>query len=329
MGTVMTMNGMLYLFYGSDRNPIKTRTEALLAETGIAPFDAETFDMEETTVDGAVIAAMTIPFLSERKAVILRNAYFFTAAPKPAKEPEHHLERLTEYLDHPNPTTVFIVQVNAEKLDTRKALYRAFAERATISECAPTRKEDVYGSVRTELAAAGLAIDADALEEFIIRTRDDPGTTRNELDKLMLFAQGKKSIDAAMVRAVTTKNLEDNVFDLVNAYLAKDAWSVTTVFQDIMRAGVDPAGIVGLVAGKFQEILYTKELLRTGSRFDDVMKYFSASKGRTYYIMKNANEQGDAYVIDRLAKLATLDFQMKSGTIDKRVGLETFLYQFD
>jgi len=219
--------------------------------------------------------------------------------------------------------------VNAEKLDTRKALYRAFAERATISECAPTRKEDVYGSVRTELAAAGLAIDADALEEFIIRTRDDPGTTRNELDKLMLFAQGKKSIDAAMVRAVTTKNLEDNVFDLVNAYLAKDAWSVTTVFQDIMRAGVDPAGIVGLVAGKFQEILYTKELLRTGSRFDDVMKYFSASKGRTYYIMKNANEQGDAYVIDRLAKLATLDFQMKSGTIDKRVGLETFLYQFD
>ncbi len=323
------MNGNVYLFYGPDRLPLQTKSDELLAARGIEAFDVELFDMEEVAVDEAVAAAMTIPFLSDRKAVVLRNAYFLSAAAKPAKEPEHHLERLSEYLAHPNPTTLFIVQTTADKLDTRKALCRAFAEKGSITECLPVKKEDAYGVARRAIEAAGHTIDADALEEFVIRTKESDGTAQNELDKLLLYATGKPSIDARMVRAVVTKNVEDNVFDLVNAYLAKDAWSVTAILQDLFKAGVDPAGIATLLAGKFQEILYAKELLRTGARFDDVMKYFNASKGRTYYIMKNANEQPDAFVLDRLSRLEDLDFGMKSGTLDKKIGLETFLYQFE
>jgi len=322
------MNGPVYVFYGPDRMPVQERTDELFAAQGIPPSDVESFDMEEVTVDEAVAAAMTIPFLSERKAVVLRNAYFLAAA-KPAKEPDHHLDRLLDYLAHPNPTTLFVAQATCDKLDTRKALYRAFAEKATISECAPAKKEDAYAVARKAIQEAGLTIDADALEEFVIRTRDSEGIALHELEKLLLFARGRTAIDAKTVREVVTKNVEENVFDLVNAYLAKDAWTVTTILQDLFKAGVDPTSMAQLMATKFQEILYAKELLRTGARFDDVMKYFNASKGRTYYIMKNANENDDAFVLDRLGRLETLDFQMKSGTIDKRVGLETFLYQFE
>ncbi|MCK7486410.1 MAG: DNA polymerase III subunit delta [Bacillus subtilis] len=218
------MNGNVYLFYGPERLPLQTKSEELLAARGIEAFDVETFDMEETAVDEAVTAAMTIPFLSERKAVVLRNAYFLAAGAKPAKEPDHHPERLTEYLANPNPTTLLIVQVTTDKLDTRKALCRAFAERASVAECLPVKKDDAYGVARRAIEAAGHTIDADAIEEFVIRTKESEGTAQNELDKLLLFTMGKPVIDAKMVRAVVTKNVEDNVFDLVNAYLAKDAW---------------------------------------------------------------------------------------------------------
>lgn len=323
------MNGDVTLLYGPDRMPVQSKTEELFAAAGVDPADVESFDMEETTVDEAVAAAMTIPFLSERKGVVLRNAYFLAAAPKPQKEPEHRLERLQEYLSHPNPTTVLVVQVVAEKLDSRKALARVFAEKAAVVECLPARKEDAYAVVRRRVEETGHTIDADALEEFAIRTKESEGIARNELDKLILFAGKKVAIDVKMVRSAVTKNVEDNVFDLVNAYLAKDAWSVTSTLQDLFKSGIDPASVATLMASKFQEILYAKELLRTGARFDDVMKYFGASRGRTYYIMKNANEQDDAFVLDRLSRLEELDFGMKSGTIDKRVGLETFLYRYE
>jgi len=323
------MNGYVYLLFGPDRVLLRGKTDELFAAAGIDSVDVESFDMEETSIDEAVAAAMTIPFLSDKKGVVIHNAYFLTAAGKPLKEPEHHLERLAEYLLHPNPTTVLIVQAVADRLDTRKALLRSFAERAVVTECPATRKEDAYATARKIIEDGGHTIDADALEEFVIRTREAEGIARNELDKLLLYAGTKTSIDVRMVRAVVTKNVEDNVFDLVNAYLAKDAWSVTSILQDLFKSGTDPTSVATLIASKFQEILYAKELLRTGARFDDVMKYFGASKGRTYYIMKNANEQPDAYVLERLGKLEELDYGMKSGTVDKRVALETFLYQYE
>jgi DNA polymerase-3 subunit delta len=323
------MNDLLFVLYGPDRLPIQEKTEILLDEHGIPVSDAEVFDMEEVPVEEAVTAAMTIPFLADRKAVVLRNAYFLTAATKPQKEPDHHLDRLAEYVTDPNPTTLMILQATGDRLDARKAICRLLSEKAVLVGCLPPKREDSYASIRGLLADAGFSIDADALEEFVIRTRESEGLVKHELEKLVAYGEGKDTIDVRMVREVVTKNLEDNVFDLVNAYLAKDAWTVTTILQDLLKAGTDPNNVAQLMAGKFQEILYAKELLRTGARFDDVMKYFGASKGRTYYIMKNANENDDAFVLDRLDRLELLDFQMKSGAIDKKIGLETFLYRLE
>lgn len=320
----MGMNGNLYLLFGTDGFLMKSRTEAILAEHGVDAADVESFDVEEASLEEAVNSAMTIPFLSERKAVLLRNCVFLTAAKGP-KEAELPLPYLLRYLQNPSPTTVMILLAPYEKLDTRKQVFRVCEETCRIVECAASKKEDIYAIVKKAVAEAGKTMDADALEEFVNRTDRDASLAVNELDKLLLYADSRSRIDLSMVRTVTTRNLEDNVFELVNAILARDSRTVTRVYQDLSRVGTEPTNILALIIAKFQEILYAKELLRTERGFDDVMKFFNATKGRTYYIVKNAKELTEDQLARYMNELEKIDYRIKSGALDKKIALELFL----
>jgi len=321
---VIDMNGNLYLLVGNESYLMKKRTEKILADHGVDAIDVEFFDMDETPVEEAVNAAMTIPFLSERKGVVLKNCQFLAAA-KPGKEIDHLLPYLIRYLRNPNPTTTFILQAPYEKPDTRKAIFKTCQETCNYEECLPVKKEDLYPLIRKALQKAGKTMDANALEEFVNRTSDNTFLALNELEKLLQYADGVDAIDLATVQKVTTRNLEDNVFELVNSMLAKDMRSVTNIYQDLMRNNTEPTSILSLITGKFQEVLYTKSLLRMNRSFEEIMKYFNATKGRTYYIVKNAREVSDESLSRYMTELEKVDFRIKSGTLDKKIGVELFL----
>ncbi|MFA5467298.1 MAG: hypothetical protein WC251_05540, partial [Candidatus Izemoplasmatales bacterium] len=72
-------------------------------------------------------------------------------------------------------------------------------------------------------------------------------------------------------------------------------------------------------------ILYTKELLKQNLKQEDIMRYFSVSKGRSYYIMKNAREISNEKLLDFLRQVDDLDTFIKTGQIAKDIGLELFL----
>lgn len=321
---VMGMNGNLFLLFGIDAYLMKSRTEALMAEHGVDPSDVESFDLEETSLEDAVNSAMTIPFLSERKGVILRNCFFLSAL-KVSKEIETQVPYLLRYLQNPSPSTVMVLQAPYEKLDTRRQAYRVCEESCRMIECAASKKDDIYALVKNALSEAGKTMDADALEEFVNRADQDASLAVHELEKLFSYADERTRIDLPMVRTVTTRNLEDNVFELVNAILARDSRSVTRIYQDLSRVGTEPTNILALIIAKFQEILYAKELLRTERAFEDVMKYFNATKGRTYYIVKNAREMSDEQLSRYMNELEKIDFRIKSGALDKKIALELFL----
>jgi len=324
MMMVILMNGNLYFFFGLDEYLIKNRTEKVLSDQGVDVVDVEVFDMEETTMEDAVNAAMTIPFLSDKKAVILKNCSFLTPVAK-GKDSDLNLAYLTRYLRNPNPTTVFILQAPYEKLDARKPIVKVIQETCKAEECLTVKKEDLFPMVKASLEKAGKTMDADALGEFVNRTSDNTLLALNELEKLFQYVDTKTEIDIQTVRKVTCRNLEDNIFELVNAILAKDTRAVTRIYQDLSEVSTEPTMILSLITGKFQEILYTKELLRMKCAFEDIMKYFNASKGRTYYIVKNARDLSDDLLARYMIELEKIDFRIKSGALDKKIGLELFL----
>lgn len=316
------MEKSVYLFYGNDNYLLKSRTEKCWKEAAIEEESVETYDFEETSIDEVLSSAMTIPFLTEKKAVVWTNALFLSTAPV-VKE----LTNIETYLENPNPSTILIIVCPSQTLDKKRKVVKMLLEKAEVVVCNKEEHQDLYGEIKRIIKENGKSIDANALQQFISRVGTDSLTMMNELDKLLLFSEGIDKIDIQMVRDVTTRNLEENIFTLVNALLAKDHTLIMHIYKDLLTMNIDPVWMMGVIMNKFQEILYTKELIGLKRTFEEIMKYFQASKGRVYYMVKNAKDTSDDELYGYMSELETLDYQIKSGQIDKFIGIEMFLYR--
>lgn len=320
------MEQLLYVLYGNDPVKIKERLAALIQEKHIETEAVEMYDYEESSLDDVLDSAMTIPFLTDNKAVVLTSATFLSG--EKAKEGEElALKRLDDYLSNPNPTTLLILIVMSEKLDSRKALVKKLTDFAVIENLGKAEKGDLFAEVRSKIQAAGLHMDANALQLFLTRVGDDPLTLKHELDKLLLYAMGMSKIDIETVKSVTIRNPEENIFLLVNAILEGDRQSVLRIYQDLRSASVDPIWMMGVIMNKFQEILEVQAYLRQKTTQEELMKIFGASKGRAYYMMKNARETDPNALYESISRLEKLDFDIKSGRVDKALGVEMFLFR--
>lgn len=317
------MNANCILLYGDDAFSLKKYLEQIFLTHGIKEEDIEVYDYEEDGIEVALTNAMTLPFLADIKGVVLRNCLFLSDKKNAGEEEIDALMRYTSYI---NPTTLLVLLAPYEKLDMRKKIVK-YLTKSIESKAFLTKRstQDVYASIRDEVERQGLSIDALALTQFVNRIGQDSQMLEKELDKLITYAMDKKRITSDMVYEIVTRDIDDNIYELVNAYLDKQYDRIMEIYADLKSIKVDPIWMLGTIASKFQEILYTKELIKMKYSHDDIAKYFNASKGRMYYIMQNARNTDQKTLMTMLDRAKTLDYQIKSGQIDKNIGMELFL----
>lgn len=317
------MNSTCVLLYGDDSYLIKKNLDLLCKTAEIIASDIELYDYEDDGIETALTSAMTLPFLSDKKAVILRNCSFLSDNATASKE---QLESLRRYCEMTNPSTLFIMTAPYEKLDSRKNIVKFLLKHIDSREYLTTQKSDkIYDYIKEEVSKNNLTIDSLALTQFVNRIGNDSTLLENELNKLITYALDKKHITSDMVYEIVTKDIDDNIFELVNAVIEKDINKAMDIYRDLFQIKIDPLWMLGTISNKFQEILYTKELLKQKYKKEDIMKYFRASSGRVYYMMLNARNVDDDWLMKILEEIEDLDYKIKSGQIDKSLGLELFI----
>ncbi len=319
------MSEQIHLFFGLDYYIIKQKTNQLIVRHDIDDFNVTTYDMEESNVEEAVNDASTIPFMANHKMVIIKNAYFLSNEYKPKKEINHNLDALKRYIDNPSFETILVVQAPYRKLDERRAITKLLKGHANVEECTPLNEQDLRSWVRRQLGKHSIAIDADALNEIITRVENNTEVLVSEVTKLVFYAADLTKVDLDMVKRVITKNVEDNVYEITNSLLANQPGRALEIYNDLIMHSEDPLRILGILVNKYREILHTKLLLKSGKDKAAIADYFNATSGRTYYIMKNARSVRTEVVEEQLRKLEELDYQIKTGQIDKKIGLELFI----
>jgi len=317
------MNPNCILLYGDDQYTIKKQTNLILKSSGILTQDIEIYDYEEDGLESAIQSAMTLPFLAEQKAVIVKNCIFLTDQKNISLEESNSLK---QYISYINPTTIFIMTINSLKLDFRKGLVKYLSRNIENKQYTSKNNIDrIYTYIKNEIEKNKLTIDPLALTQFVNRIGNDSEMLEKELEKLITYSLDKSHITSDMVYEVVSRDIEGNIFELVNAFLEKDVNKTMDIFFDLKSIKIDPIWMLNVIVNKFQEILYTKELLKAKYSREDIMKYFKASKGRVFYMIQNAKNIDYEELVKLLEKSEKLDFQIKSGQIDKTLGIELFL----
>lgn len=321
-----------YIFHGSDDLRVQEEVENMRAQMGDSP-DAEMniseFDGEATPVAEILNAAMSYPFLAERRLVIVRNLLVWITRKGAGETGKQALQQLSEALPR-LPEWSRLVFVERDKLPDSHKIVKLAREQASGYEKAFTVPKDSSGWItKRALEAYNAQIEPRAAQALASVTSDDLRRADNELIKLVCYVDGQRPISEKDVELLTPYVAEATAFQLVDAIAeGRGRAALNFLYRLLQEKDEDPFRVYGMIVRQFRLLLLAKEHLNRTGRMDGLQEALGASSD---YVAKKAAQQSRRFSLQDLETLYRLlqdyDWQMKTGRIDPLLAIDLFIAQ--
>jgi DNA polymerase-3 subunit delta len=316
----------IYVLYGTEKYQIQQFTEMLkthVIEEEHRDFAVIPYDLSETPIEAVVEEAETVPFLVPRKLIIVRDTSLFTAGKE--SKIEHQVDRLITYMDNPADYSTIVFLAQGDKLDERKKLVKAAKKQAVVLAFAPLSGEELIQWIVKLAKQREVTFEAGAADTLVSYAGTALQGLSAEVDKLCLFAGNGGTIRRADIESLVARSTEQNVFALVEELANLRLEKALSLFYELLKQREEPIKIAALIARQFRIMIQVKELGQQSYSQQQI----ASQLGLHPYAIKIAGEQARKFEADRLRKilshLSELDYQMKTGAVDKVLGLELFL----
>jgi len=329
---------MIYVFYGSDAF---SRTEALRTLKGDLGAEGDTnvtaFDAREATPQEVLAACDTVPFLGERRVVILegalRKARGGGRRPRSrSAEPEAEGELgpwgvVVEYAGR-MPEQTALVLVDGESVNT--GLLNALKPLAIVESFhAPSERKpkEIAAWVQTRANAMGLDIDGRAAALIADRVGNDTWMIASELNKLATYKPGEK-IQEADVRALVADVRDQEGYLLADAVADGKEALATRLLHNMLAKEAVPAVLILTIENRFRRIAVAREMVDTGVTGSSIGTRLGTSNP---YALERLLDQVSRYPMERvrwaLDRIAQADFDVKQGLYEYEMGLELLVQE--
>lgn len=244
----------IYILYGEEaylRNQYKDKIKNALIGEGDA-MNFHYFEGKDVRVGEVIDLAETMPFLAERRAIMLENSGLFSRGG----------EELADYLAALSQTTYFVFV--EPTVDKRSKLYKAATAKGRAIEFKAqdemTLKRWILGLLKKE----NKNITERDLNLFLDKTGSDMENIRGELEKLLCYCMERDVINAQDIEAICTKQVSSQIFDMINAVAERRQKKAMDLYYDLLTLKEPPMRILVLITRQFNLLLQVKELKNKG-----------------------------------------------------------------
>lgn len=314
----------LYLVYGKNRVRIDETVNKLTKDylETVDDFNRIVFDYIETSVEHIIEECITLPFLSDRKVVIVKDAFLFTAEKKRTSI-NHNVDKMIQYIEDKEDETLLIFVTSAEKLDNRKKVTKLIKKQGKIIECEEMNERELVQYINNAVKSEGLTVQNDAVNELLNRTGVNYTIVKNELEKLMLFVQDIITVED--VNIIVSKSLEANVFSLTDFILKDQKRQAVNVFRDLILQKEEPIKLLGLISSQFRLYYQTKILMNEGMRQDEISSRLKVHPYRVKLAMSQVNQYPLEVLLQKMVLIRDMDYELKSTYLDSEALFEVFI----
>ena len=304
----------IYLIYGDESYLVRYYMNRL--KKAIIPEDESMnyayYDSMPENVDKITDFADTMPFLGDRRLVVLDKALAFKKD-----------TGLADYVSRiPETTTIIVIE---DEVDKRSRLYKAIQKSGTVMELKKLGLPDLKVFVAQRLKKAGKGITERDCNYFIESVGDDLNTIVNEIDKCIAYAGDAKAVDKKVIDTVCSMQVENKIFDMVDAILRGDGSTVFKLYSDLVTLRENTFGIMAVIRKNYNRLLEIRELLDQGC---SIMEIASRTKSSDWIVKKQAAKVRD-YDGKRLQNaiqvMMDTEYDIKIGNIGEQMGLEIML----
>lgn len=321
----MALNN-IYLFIGEEKLIIKSKISRVINECKADEYNIVTYDCEEVSIDNAIQDALTLPFMCANKVVLVKNPMFLV---NDKTSINHDIQGLINYINSPMETTYLIIDASLLKINEKNEVVKLLRKKGYVNETKAIDDIQFGGWLKRQCDLEGVSIKDDAIKTFYGLVGKDLINAKTEIDKLTTYVGSGGIITVQTVKAVCTKELQNDVFGFSNALLGGNKQKIIKDYLELITIDNDVNRLINLLSKTLRECLLVNAMLQEGSKQADVATRMKTSPNRAYYLVKNAREIPVEKAEEYLCKLADLDYKIKSGQIDAKTGFEFFLFNIN
>ena len=259
-------------------------------------FDWATYDLEQDSESDVLGEARTLPWMSPRRWIYIRNAHLAG-------------KQLKAYLKSPARRTVVILE-----------LAKRPAGWPRLPVIKNSGSSNTAAWIEKRLRARDFTIDRPATRTLIELVGEDRHRLSMELDKLWLHCAETRRVDRSAVLALTRQSQDYDVFALIGCLARSDAKESLKVLNRLFDQGMAAPPILSLLYWNFRRLLVAKERLAAGQQYSALLRDLKiwSYRGRQSELDATPHRQ----LVRVLLRVREADRMCKSSSVDEQIALE-------
>jgi len=261
----------LALLYGESflvKQAFKTLSSFLLGNDK-PQFVLETLEGDAVSMGDIIEQVSTFSLLVSKKIVAVKNVSLFQTKKSSSDIgfSSSDLDRLNDFIEKGIPKNHYLI-LTTSLVDKRKKIYKAIADKGLIIDCSVAqgaRKADldeqravlqnVAGQI---LSKSKKTIDNKAFHALVDLTGFNLDILSQNLEKLIAYSGKVKTISIADVKAVIKRDKKDPIFNLTNAFIAKDVKNALFYLNSLFNEGFHPLQILKSFENLIRKLILVK-----------------------------------------------------------------------
>jgi DNA polymerase-3 subunit delta len=327
----------IYLLRGDDNLAMTQFVEALFAKLG----DPGMADLNTTRLDGRTAsdedlrtAATSMPFLTDRRLVILGH-------PLTKLNSENARTRFLDLLSKLPDTTALVLLVEDNiKWDSyaraevwqslkdshwlMKWVHKQPKERILIRDCLLPNLSQMPKWIMDKARKLEGQFTLDGAQALAGLLENDTQLAEIEIEKLLVYVDRRRPVDEQDVIALTASSATVSVFDMVDSLTEGNGRSAIRLLHKLLETE-EPMIIFAMIIRQYRLLIQAREMLDNGQPVDQVIRELGFGG-------KKAVAQARRYSIQQLEalyhRLLSFDEAIKTGQMPVDLMLDTLVAEF-
>jgi len=321
----------VYLFFGEEPFLMERALEKLievvvdpqLRDLTFSVFEADSVDQKSICSE-----ARTVPFLAERRLVVVRKAHRLVLRSKTAP--------IGLYLENPCPTTCLVLvaaqmgerkkkEGRTEKLDRRRKLVSLALKHGVAVSFPGLKRSEIIQWIRAEVSRSGKTISPQAAAELHQLSGKNLSEVNNELQKAVAYVGGKERIEVGDVIAAVSDVHHETTYALADALADQDVVKALEVLENLIRDGEKPLGILWRIDWQFDRLYSARLMIDDGIKAQEVAGQLKVPPFYRQRFLGQVRKFTPERLRNLFHELVGTDLQLKSTGIDEKLLLEILI----
>lgn len=318
-----------YIFCGLDEELIKEGVDLIINNTidkSLMDLNYIRLDGLTTSFDDIMNACETMPFMGDKKAVVIYRAAFLKD--KTDSSNTNIYNEILKYLKDLPPYTILIMYFlfndkrdNPKKNNKIKSLDKV----SKVVYFDRLKKDRYYKKVEEVFKSNGKEIGKIEAKYFAEKVQNNFDIIKREADKIISYTNGKQ-ITKKDIDKLIANSSEDDIFDLIDLISQRKAERAIDLLDELLFKSDQHMLIISNIENNFKRLYEIKILSQNGFNINDIASKY---KLPTFICEKLVN-QCNKFNVKQLQKLMEIcletENKLKTSGVDKTMEMELMLF---